>query len=1177
MSTPNGVKELTLATVAAVTVYSARGTRQGTAFCVSRDLFVTAAHVVSADFKNAQDSLRVVVDLPGAGPVEVEKVPEESYAEQDTPQSDFALLRLRSQEGLPPTICAFLDGQVKPDDSLFIFGHPIGEFRGGKSVTTTYVSESHYAGSVHLGVVGTMQGAPVSPGFSGSPVLNLRTGGVCGMVLLGGDGTAVSHMIHAAAIVRAVDRLAPQQATALRSHRAWLDSLSDDQITALDRCHPGPRMRAYLTHVRTAAEQHPYVGILADIEPPRLSVVYHELCGMRTEDSAFRPKLAITHLLRTQEPAVIVRGRPGAGKSALLNMVAITAADEWLGGETGSCVPVRVTAAALADQPCLTEAMAECLRLEGTGGRFPAAFFEEPPVAHIPWLVLVDGLDEISRVERQIVLQRIAEAGDSRYRFAVATRPLADNELAFSRTLRADAVDLLRLELSQLTSLAEAWFIQLGVPEPHERAIRFTGDISKAGLRDIAATPLMATMLCQLSAMSPSKALPQSRYELYESFIRLLVDRGRPRPVDDELRPLARELVYEVTKERATCLVESLYRDRMIMVRRLAAARCEGDRTPSVALVARWTRRRCPSDIAPGTWERVVREVLMRLGPLAEHRGDFRFIHRSIAEHLAVEHRTRTGAHETREFFRLFGPGGRLRPGSRSFDPRADASLNRFFVALFVQRGRTALEQALHRLAAKGGSVGCEFIACAVADLVPIGSHVVELACGHLSDEFENPSTLTSQFRHQGIGHLDSAYALAQMHDSRGVAGLKKIALNHQLGSVAIEYLGSLAGAESADALYELADSTALVGRLRVKSATHLLLLRDDRALGTLAKLASNATLWTDQHIAAFNALSTDGDRALEHIAHVSLKGASFQVRLQAACWLGGAGDPRAASHLALLALAPGRATGERKSAVAAIAALGDPRAIEALADHVADERLGEKQRALAAAIVTQFGGRARDVLLALQPRLAPTSPIRFEVARQLLAAEDPRALDLFTDLARDAQLSSGRRLEAARELERNGDHRATDLLKRVCDAEDCTVEVRYQTALLLLSRDPHTGQRLLGDVALDERADPFLRKTARTQLVYACGEPGIRLLASLDLADCSDEIQNWRRATIGRVFLAPAPAPAVGADVDESTARSARAALSVRRQIPSGAPRTTASFDEPAAMRPYFLHAVAE
>ncbi|MDQ7911377.1 hypothetical protein RB614_43515 [Phytohabitans sp. ZYX-F-186] len=137
-------------------------------------------------------------------------------------------------------------------------------------------------------------------------------------------------------------------------------------------------------------------------------------------------------------------------------------------------------------------------------------------------LVLVDGLDEVLDADRRrTVVRKLTAVPGDRYRFVVATRPLADGELPKAGWPRFELLPL----AAGLTGFAERWFAALGLPDPAASAAGFTRAVRYTSLAELARTPLIATMLCQLFVLRPERDLPQGRAGVYQSFVDLLRER----------------------------------------------------------------------------------------------------------------------------------------------------------------------------------------------------------------------------------------------------------------------------------------------------------------------------------------------------------------------------------------------------------------------------------------------------------------------------------------------------------------------------------------------------------------------------------------------------------------------------------------------------------------------------
>ncbi|MGH7141542.1 MAG: trypsin-like peptidase domain-containing protein [Minisyncoccia bacterium] len=144
----------------------------GTGFFVAPRHVLTCAHVIS----RVQKGTHVFVRWQG-----------NEYSAQleqvvPAPYPDLALLLVEEIEETHP--CVLLDEEVQTQDVLYSYGFPDGYPEGSPS---DFVCEGLTGGQAPLL---TFKGGEVSPGFSGSPLLNLRTGGVCGMIrLTRGGGT----------------------------------------------------------------------------------------------------------------------------------------------------------------------------------------------------------------------------------------------------------------------------------------------------------------------------------------------------------------------------------------------------------------------------------------------------------------------------------------------------------------------------------------------------------------------------------------------------------------------------------------------------------------------------------------------------------------------------------------------------------------------------------------------------------------------------------------------------------------------------------------------------------------------------------------------------------------------------------------------------------------------------
>lgn len=245
----------------------------GTGFLVGPGLVATCAHVV-AEHAEALPA-RLTGRLGSAGRDIDLTTSRELYFKEADSGLDLAFLHIAScaatPEDRPPPPHVPLSNVLQIGDPLWAYGHPDGMFRPGQSATFHYEGTSRRS-SASPRALPRLRGTPVGGGFSGSPVINLRTGAVCGM-LATSDHEGSSHLVPASDILASLPAAARLCQTP-RANRDWLRCLSDDQIRAGGRPFPGPTLRAYVQAVARAAEDHPYPGLFPSTRLPPLTQVY---------------------------------------------------------------------------------------------------------------------------------------------------------------------------------------------------------------------------------------------------------------------------------------------------------------------------------------------------------------------------------------------------------------------------------------------------------------------------------------------------------------------------------------------------------------------------------------------------------------------------------------------------------------------------------------------------------------------------------------------------------------------------------------------------------------------------------------------------------------------------------------------------------------------------------------
>jgi hypothetical protein len=186
----------------------------GTGFFVATGLILTCAHVVG----NVQsDEISVTVEWGDhRGTAKIDRL-------YPAPYPDLALLKLENTPSTRP--CVFLHEAVRTDDHLYSYGYPKLYSHGDPS---TFVAEGMSGGSSRL-IKFTF--GEVKEGFSGAPLLNRRTGGVCGvMKLTRGENTLMGgRVVPTSVVLECFPELVALQKEFHQKDSRWYNCLSQQQ------------------------------------------------------------------------------------------------------------------------------------------------------------------------------------------------------------------------------------------------------------------------------------------------------------------------------------------------------------------------------------------------------------------------------------------------------------------------------------------------------------------------------------------------------------------------------------------------------------------------------------------------------------------------------------------------------------------------------------------------------------------------------------------------------------------------------------------------------------------------------------------------------------------------------------------------------------------------------------
>ena len=223
------IASLLRACVARVDVNEAHGT----AFWVAHGTLVTCCHIFGVSSRAPRD-----VNVAWNGNVYNARL--SAYDQV----SDIALLDVRPEQIPQDHHSVLLSETVHIGDPLYVFGCS-DDYKSGEPATPEVEGLTTDPPLLKL------KGAQISPGFSGAPVLNLRTGAVCGMVCKTRDRTTDlgGRAVPADVIFQHFEALRQRQADAHSSDVTWLNLLNEDQLGTL----------------KLSRRAHSFTGRVADI------------------------------------------------------------------------------------------------------------------------------------------------------------------------------------------------------------------------------------------------------------------------------------------------------------------------------------------------------------------------------------------------------------------------------------------------------------------------------------------------------------------------------------------------------------------------------------------------------------------------------------------------------------------------------------------------------------------------------------------------------------------------------------------------------------------------------------------------------------------------------------------------------------------------------------------------
>ncbi|MFI9809491.1 trypsin-like peptidase domain-containing protein [Streptomyces sp. NPDC052301] len=814
--------------------------------------------------------------------------------------------------------------------------------------------------------------------------------------------------------------------TASRIDR-WHQKLSREERDTLHTLiglprHPGrltdtdpraQRIHAYLSAALASTREHPYVGSILGEAPPLADIHVGQRARPRGSGAAAIVAAELSadelmhRLLHRAKGVTLLTAGPGGGKSTLLRMVLASLAARRLAGEDVHVLPVLLRASDLVRKESLPQAI--CRAVTRDLSRF--GLLEEPspdvfrtePERGVPWLVMVDALDEILLPEhRREALQTIAafgcraEHGTSPFRFLVTTRPLPEDQVSI---LGADtqAFELLPFDAMELHQLAANWFRASSrvstEPMPRGRA-PFPGATDGMGT-----VPLMGALLCALRQAAPDGPLPADRGDLFRRFVGALADRhhaaglaGIKEQTRQALGRYGDEVLHraQLTVDSFFVMVAEVASRQIAMSAGLIAPAAPVRRDFSVLDAVRGRPEAARPDPVPEeTWLQFLGDLLRHSGLFTEDESGFRFLHQTLADYLAAEAATRSARQWKKELRAFLGPGllPELPGGRRARTARRTAHMSYIGFLLDAEAADGSGSRTLHRLARDGELSDLELIAAQARLGTRLRRETVTTATEALASRAGGPNLLQDS-------SLRAALALADLNDARAQSILLGIARDTNAGGL-----------------------------------SPLPVIRSNEAAGNLMRL--------------FNGLA----------------------RVQAAFRVAEGGDERGTKILLELVHGDGLHPLARVFAAGGLSQLGHDNAQELLLSLARDSRFEGSGRALAARLLgVRFDDpRARAILVAMTRDRGLDPVSRVNAAHSLSRLGDSRARTVLRELANPASCSDCSRLiksfvhvKAARVLAEHDDKRAPELLRSL--AQNAQVHRYYRRRAKIIRSMIHKG-----------------------------------------------------------------------------------------------------------------------
>jgi len=284
---------------------AAHGENVGTGFFVSSRHVVTCAHVLAGANENPGD-IRLTSRGKDLTPIRIH-IP--------STEIDVAIIEVSAESS---RISALMEESLQIGDLLYVFGFPARLDGAGDSITFEYEGPTLGRSSAHT--LHKIKKGQAEPGFSGSAVINVRTGAVCGVLKSTRDRS--SDLGGRLVSVESLRNFAPEMWLEHLAHNsasgAWRSAQrgSATLLSSLDR---------YLTSMEKACSR-PAIPWLAPTSDCALEDIFVPIEFSELTTSQFDVALRPADPLQVAQMScglVVVCGGPGSGKSTTVRKWAL--------------------------------------------------------------------------------------------------------------------------------------------------------------------------------------------------------------------------------------------------------------------------------------------------------------------------------------------------------------------------------------------------------------------------------------------------------------------------------------------------------------------------------------------------------------------------------------------------------------------------------------------------------------------------------------------------------------------------------------------------------------------------------------------------------------------------------------------------------------------------------------